>query len=251
MFNPLSQLKQSQLLKKSRLASYLTRHGIILAMLLLVGTGAIGGTIFGVFAYSPCRSTDRTYHVTFGDTLSGIASRYGTNFMSLASYNHIANPNLIYIGQAVCIPSGQSTTSSGGSGSAPVSVMPQSGYIGVAQAAANAAGISSYYFVRQINQESGFNPYARSWVGAIGIAQFMPGTAAALGINPYDPVQSLYGAARLMASYNRQYGGNYAMALAAYNAGPGNVSYAVVAGGGNWYAYLPSETRAYINAIMY
>ena len=245
MFNLLSQLK------KSRFTGHLTRHGIVLAMLLLVGTGAIGGTIFGAFAYSPCRSGDITYRVGWGNTLSGIAAHYGTSYWTLARYNHIANPNYIYVGQAICIPSRSSSpiSSSGGS-NAPVSVMPQSGYMGVAQQAANTYGISAYYFVRQINQESGFNPYARSWAGAIGIAQFMPGTAAALGINPYNPVQSLYGAARLMASYYHQYG-SYAMALAAYNAGPGNVQYAVVAGGGNWMAFLPAETRSYIYVIMY
>jgi LysM repeat protein len=41
--------------------------------------------------------------VVAGDTLSGIANRYGTSWSALASYNHIANPNLIYVDQVVCI----------------------------------------------------------------------------------------------------------------------------------------------------
>ena len=56
-------------------------------------------------------------------------------------------------------------------------------------------GISADLFEKQINQESGFNPNAVSPAGAIGIAQFMPSTAQGLGINPYDAVQSLSGAA--------------------------------------------------------
>jgi surface antigen len=53
-----------------------------------------------------CSSGDRTYVVVSGDTLSGIAYRFGTNWGSLASHNHIANPNLIYANQVICIPGG-------------------------------------------------------------------------------------------------------------------------------------------------
>ncbi|GCE12059.1 lytic transglycosylase domain-containing protein [Tengunoibacter tsumagoiensis] len=131
-----------------------------------------------------------------------------------------------------------------------VSVAANSSYESVARAAAVRHGISPDLFVRQIQQESGFNPNARSSVGAIGIAQFMPGTAAALGVNPYDPNSALDGAARHMADLSRMYGGNYAKALAAYNAGPGNVNAAVNAGGANWLAYTPAETQHYVHTIM-
>jgi hypothetical protein len=66
----------------------------------------------------------------------------------------------------------------------------------------------------------------------------MPGTAAGLGINPDDPRQALDGAAKLMASYLKKYGG-WQAALAAYNGGPGVVGRA-----------LPRETRAYISKIL-
>ena len=123
-------------------------------------------------------------------------------------------------------------------------------YVNLARQDALEAGISPDIFVRQINEESGFNPYAISPAGAIGIAQFMPATAAGLGVNPRDPVDALQGAARLMAHYVRQYGGSYAQALAAYNAGPGRVALAIYFGGWNWRAYLPYETRAYIRIIL-
>lgn len=47
---------------------------------------------------------DTTYTVKAGDTLSGIAARYGTTYQALAAYNGIANPNLIYVGQTIRIP---------------------------------------------------------------------------------------------------------------------------------------------------
>ena len=99
-------------------------------------------------------------------------------------------------------------------------------------------GLNPNVFVRQIRQESGFNPNARSPAGAVGIAQFMPGTAKGLGVNPSNPMQALEGAAKLMAQYVHQYG-NYRDALVAYNAGPGAV-------GGK----LPLETQAYVRNIL-
>jgi len=111
------------------------------------------------------------------------------------------------------------------------------------------AGIDPNAFVRQIQQESGFNPTAKSPAGAIGIAQFEPSTAAGLGINPLNPTQALQGAANLMSRYVKQYGGE-AEALAAYNAGPGALQAAKTRGGSNWRAFLPSETQNYIHTIL-
>ena len=144
----------------------------------------------------------------------------------------------------------QPTTTNQGTTSLPGMNLPKSQYIAIAQQDATAVGISPVYFVRQINQESGFNPYAVSPAGAEGIAQFEPGTAAGMGINPWNPVQALQGAAKLMASYNRMYGGDYAKALAAYNGGTGTVQYAVNNCGASWLNCLPGETRHYIYVIM-
>jgi soluble lytic murein transglycosylase-like protein len=71
-----------------------------------------------------------------------------------------------------------------------------------------------------------------------------------MGINPYDPAQALNAAAQMMASLNAQYGGDYAKALAAYNAGSGAVDAAVAQGGGSWLSYLPAETQNYVSIIM-
>ena len=128
-------------------------------------------------------------------------------------------------------------------GAAPDVNAPQGPLVDYARQAATKAGIDPNVFVRQIQQESGFNAGARNPSGATGIAQFMPGTAQSMGIDPNDPYQALDGAARLMKSHLDQYGGDYAKALAAYNAGPGNVAK---------YGGVPpfEETQRYINTIL-
>jgi soluble lytic murein transglycosylase-like protein len=125
-----------------------------------------------------------------------------------------------------------------------------SSYVSLAQADAQSAGIPPDLFVRQINQESGFDPYAYSPAGAEGIAQFEPATAAGLGIDPWDPVQALQGAADLMARYRRNYGGDYAKALAAYNGGSGTLNYAIQNCGPFWLSCEPTETRHYVHTIL-
>ncbi|GCE11129.1 lytic transglycosylase domain-containing protein [Tengunoibacter tsumagoiensis] len=126
----------------------------------------------------------------------------------------------------------------------------KSQYVDVARQAAAAAGIPADAFVRQIQAESGFNPNAVSPGGAVGIAQFMPSTAAGLGINPYDPVSALNGAARYMANLSASFGGDYAKGLAAYNAGSGAVQRAINAGGADWLAYMNGTTQNYVHTIM-
>ena len=127
---------------------------------------------------------------------------------------------------------------------------PESGdYHALARQDAINNGISADLFERQIQQESGFNPNAVSPAGAIGIAQFIPSTAQGLGINPYDPVQSLSGAASLMARYYTTYQ-SMPKALAAYNAGSATLNTAISNCGANWESCVPAETQRYITAIM-
>jgi hypothetical protein len=95
-------------------------------------------------------------------------------------------------------------------------------YRAMTRRAAQKYGLDPSVFERQINQESGFNPGARSPAGALGIAQIMPGTARGWGVDPMNPVAALDAAARNMKQYVDRYGG-YENALRAYNAGPGNI----------------------------
>jgi len=73
----------------------------------LVFLGAtLGGKVTGVHAQtmSACATSDHTYTVVRGDTLSRIAYHYHVSWSGLASYNRIANLNLIYVNQRICIP---------------------------------------------------------------------------------------------------------------------------------------------------
>ena len=86
-------------------------------------------------------------------------------------------------------------------------------------------GIDPELFVRQIQMESGFNPRAKSGAGAVGIAQFMPSTAKGMGFTAgVKPLRDLEMAAKLMAGHLKNNNGRYDLALAAYNAGQGNVN---------------------------
>ncbi len=83
--------------------------------------------------------------------------------------------------------------------------------------------IETEWVLRIIEAESGGNPNAVSPKGAIGLMQLMPATARALGVqNPFDPVQNIEGGVRYLRHLLDQFG-DLRLALAAYNAGPGNV----------------------------
>ena len=116
-------------------------------------------------------------------------------------------------------------------------------YQQIAEQAAIANGFDPKVFLAQINAESGWNPNARSPAGAIGIAQIIPETAASWGVDPTNPVDSLKAAAKAMGGYLRTYGGDYAKALAAYNAGPGAVA--------TYHGVPPyAETQNYVKNIL-
>ena len=90
--------------------------------------------------------------------------------------------------------------------------------------AAQRWSVSGALLAAQLYAESGFNPFARSPAGAQGIAQFMPGTAQAYGLDdPFDAERAIDAQAHLMRDLLRQFGA-VPLALAAYNAGAGAVA---------------------------
>jgi soluble lytic murein transglycosylase-like protein len=141
--------------------------------------------------------------------------------------------------------------------------LPNSPWVQVAEDDARANGIDPILFARQINQENGFKVAGVSYKGAIGIAQFEPGTAKSMGIDPHDPAQSLAAAAKMMANSYRHYLSSssspqdaYAKALAAYNCGSGCANKAISNYGNAWMDHLPlddhgqPQARNYIRSIM-
>ena len=115
-------------------------------------------------------------------------------------------------------------------------------YRALAAQIAQQEGVPTDLFLRLVNQESGFQPDVTSSAGAYGLTQLMPGTAGDLGVDPRDPVQNLTGGARYLRQQLDRFG-TPELALAAYNAGPGNVSK---------YGGIPpfEETQNYVRAIL-
>lgn len=97
------------------------------------------------------------------------------------------------------------------------------GYRDLIRAASIRFKVSAALLSAQLKAESDFDPRTVSSAGARGIAQFMPGTAAAVGLrDPFDPAQAIPAQARMMAGLLRRFG-SVPLALAAYNAGEGAV----------------------------
>ncbi len=100
------------------------------------------------------------------------------------------------------------------------------------------------FFIRLLFQESRFDAASVSHAGAQGIAQFMPETAADVGLdNPFDPLEAIPAAARLLRDFIDKFG-NLGLAAAAYNAGPTRVQKWLKRQSG-----LPAETRGYVKII--
>ncbi|HXE72196.1 MAG TPA: lytic transglycosylase domain-containing protein [Candidatus Nitrosotenuis sp.] len=119
-----------------------------------------------------------------------------------------------------------------------------SAFDGIIREAAQKYNLDEALIRAVIRQESGFNPQATSPCGAMGLMQLMPGTAADMGVtDAYDPRQNIMGGARYLRQMLDTFGGNLTKAVAAYNAGPGNVQQ---------YGGVPpfEETQNYVACVL-
>lgn len=120
-------------------------------------------------------------------------------------------------------------------------------YAPIIRAAEIAHAIPKGILHRLIFQESRFRSdiiegRVKSSAGAVGIAQFLPATARELGVDPLNPGQAIDGAARYLSRLHGMFN-DWTLAVAAYNAGPGNV---------RKYGGIPpfAETQAYVKAVV-
>ena len=113
------------------------------------------------------------------------------------------------------------------------------------QEAAAKHGVNPDLVRAVVQTESQFNPLAVSPVGAKGLMQLMPNTAKAVGLeDPFDPRQNVLSGTKYLSMMLDRFNGNTALALAGYNAGPGNV---------RRYRGVPpfGETRGYLKKIQH
>ncbi len=116
-------------------------------------------------------------------------------------------------------------------------------YDHIIQRAAQTHRVSAGLIKAVMHTESGFNPSARSPVGAQGLMQLMPATAKRFNVsNAFDPEQNILAGSKYLSILLKRFNGNTHLALAAYNAGEGNVSK---------YGGIPpfKETRDYVQRV--
>ena len=113
------------------------------------------------------------------------------------------------------------------------------------QQEARAQGIPAQIALQVAQQETGIQQFnadgtvVRGKAGEYGVFQLMPETAAALGVNPIDPTENIQGGITYLRELYQKFG-SWPLAIAAYNAGPGNIQAGII----------PGSTVNYVSSVL-
>jgi LysM repeat protein len=198
-------------------------------------------------ASTPAPAATRTYVVRPGDHLTGIAARYGTSIAAIVSANHLADANLIYVGQRLTIPGPAFAAAGSGLSSELAALMNGRASVRKLLAAeANRQGVPVSLVLAVAWQESGWQQQVTSSAGAVGVMQLLPSTGAWVGqsmlghaVNIHDVRANIEAGVRLLRHYLARYG-TRALALTAYYQGQTSA---------DTYGVLP-VTQPYIASIL-
>jgi len=189
-------------------------------------------TLGAVQTYSSSDSTSSLFNDLMMDLLDSDSMVQSLTGQS----QELLNQSLNYQGVSpVFVPSGVNSTST---------VSADGDWSDLINQAAQRFNVPAKLIHSVIQQESSFNPQAVSQAGAAGLMQLMPGTAKFLGVDDrFDPVQNVMGGAKYLRQMLDQFDDRMDLALAAYNAGPGNVKK---------YGGIPpfQETQNYVKKIL-
>jgi LysM repeat protein len=206
-------------------ANHLANPSLILSGQRLLVPGAVGHT--GARPGHPA-PRPRTHVVRPGETLGGIAARYGTSVVTLARLNGLADASYIQSGQVLRVSpgSGRPAAGSGMPASMAALVATRHGVRRVIAAEASRQGVPVALALALAWQESGWQQDVVSYAGAIGVMQLLPATADWVGssmlgrrVNPHALQSNVRAGVVLLRHYLDRYGGDRSLALAAYYQG--------------------------------
>ncbi len=195
---------------------------------------------------TPVRTPWTTHHVSHGETLWGLAMRYGTTVDAIARANAISNTSYVRTGDVLRVPAvreggrrGDRDGQRGNAGGRPSTPAPSLAMPADMAALVNARarigrliaaearrqGVPPAFAKAVAWQESGWQPGVESYAGAIGVMQLLPATGDWVGgmlghrVNLWNPAQNVQAGVRLLRHYLDYYGGNEQLVLAAYYQG--------------------------------